>query len=236
MSKILQILACIGLIFFIYGCSTPRPAFVESAPTPKNFTQSKAILKKAYQKYHFTQEFYCRVEFDTTTLKIIPSPKYTPRNALTKQGKPNIRAQRIEFEHIMPAHRFGKDLPCWQNGGRKACAKDKKFAQMESDLRNLVPAIGEINADRSNYEYADAPEEIVFSQYGACEVYTDFKAKRFYPAVYSKGFIARVYLYMSEKYGIVLESKERVLMQQWDKLYPPSEYENELLRTQQIQP
>ena len=217
MSKILQILAFIGLIFFIYGCSTPSPAFVESTPAPKTFTQSKSALKKAYQKYHFTQEFYCRVEFDTTTLKIIPSPKYTPRNALTKQGKPNIRAQRIEFEHIMPAHRFGKDLPCWQNGGRKACAKDKKFTQMESDLRNLVPAIGGINAD-------------------ACEVYTDFKAKRFYPAVYSKGFIARVYLYMSEKYGIVLESKERALMQQWDKLYPPSEYEKELLRTQQTQP
>ena len=41
---------------------------------------------------------------------------------------------------------------------------------------------------------------------------------------------------MSEKYGIVLESKERALMQQWDKLYPPSEYEKELLRTQQTQP
>lgn len=235
MNKMLQALLFFIFAALIWGCSTPSPTFIESAPAPKTFAQSKAALKKAYKQQHFTQEFYCRVAFDTHTLQLIPSNKYTPRNALTKSGAPNKHAQRIEFEHIMPAHRFGKDLPCWRNGGRKACAKDERFAQMESDRRNLVPAIGEINADRSNYEYADAPKDLAFSQYGACEVYTDFKAKRFYPAAYSKGFIARAYLYMSQTYNITLEPNEKALMRRWDKLYPPSEYEAKLLRTQQAQ-
>lgn len=40
----------------------------------------------------------------------------------------------------MPAHNFGKHLPCWKNGGRKGCRKDKTFKAMESDMHNLVPA------------------------------------------------------------------------------------------------
>ncbi|TLD81092.1 deoxyribonuclease [Helicobacter sp. MIT 05-5293] len=216
----LVILGALGLL--LCACAGKQ---ISPQNTPKNFAQSKAFLKKAYKEHQFTQEFYCGVEFDTDTLKIISSDRYTPRNALTKQGKPNIRAQRIEFEHIMPAHRFGGNLPCWKNGGRKACQKDKKFVQMESDIRNLLPAIGEINADRSNYAYDEPPANIAYTQYGKCLVYTDFKAKRFYPADYSKGLIARVYLYMSAHYGITLTPAEKRLMQQWDKRYPPNEYE-----------
>lgn len=221
----LLILSIFGLL--LCACANKQISLQDA---PKNFAQSKAFLKKAYKEHRFTQEFYCGVEFNADTMKIISSDKYTPRNPLTKQGKPNIRAQRIEFEHIMPAHRFGKNLSCWQNGGRKACQKDKKFMQMESDIRNLLPAIGEINADRSNYAYAESPKNITYTQYGKCPVYTDFKAKRFYPADYSKGLIARVYLYMSAHYDIELTPAEKQLMQQWDKRYPPNEYERAWLR------
>ena len=41
----------------------------------------------------------------------------------------------------MPAENFGKHLPCWQDGGRKACEKDPVFSKMEADMHNLVPAI-----------------------------------------------------------------------------------------------
>ena len=40
----------------------------------------------------------------------------------------------------MPAENFGRHLPCWKEGGRKACNKDKLFNQMEADMHNLVPA------------------------------------------------------------------------------------------------
>lgn len=96
---------------------------------------------------------------------------------------------------------------------------------MEADKQNLVPAIGEINGDRSNYRYAQAPKDLDFNQYGNCQVYTDFKNKRFYPADYSKGYIARSYLYMSKTYNIRLSDQERKLMEAWDKQYPMSEKE-----------
>jgi len=60
---------------------------------------------------------------------------YVPRNELTKKGKENERANRIEWEHIMPAENFGKHLTCWKDGGRKACSKDKTFYVM----RNKFP-------------------------------------------------------------------------------------------------
>lgn len=110
-------------------------------------------------------------------------------------------------------------------GGRKECQKDPIFKKMEGDLQNLVPAIGEINGDRSNYRYAQAPKNLVFNQYGNCQVYTDFKNKRFYPADYSKGWIARSYLYMSKTYNIRLSNQERKLMESWDRMYPMSEAE-----------
>lgn len=55
--------------------------------------------------------------------------------------KRSERANRIEWEHIVPAADFGRQRQCWQEGGRKNCVKnDPLFAQMEGDMHNLVPA------------------------------------------------------------------------------------------------
>ena len=258
---------------FAYGCANVSPESV-------SFSQSKQQLKQAYKQHNFHTEFYCGVEFDIDTLKILESNSrhiesnstaevslsdfngfqakgegsllnandralsaesakitkettqgYTPRKPFTSKGKANIRAKRIEFEHIMPAHRFGKNLACWQNGGRKACANDENFRKIEAEKRNLVPAIGEINADRSNFAYAES-KDVPQGQYGECNAYTDFKNKRFYPRDEVKGIIARIYLYMAKQYKITLTQEEQSLMESWDKAYPPTEYEMRLLQTQ----
>ncbi|MBT0832095.1 DNA-specific endonuclease I [Campylobacter lari] len=199
-----------------------------------NFNESKKELVKLYESLGSTYQydFYCNAPFKAnkkgkyTKFEVVKSDLYTPRNEYTKKGKINQRAKRIEWEHIMPAQNFGKHLPCWREGGRKACQKnDPLFAKMEADKQNLVPAIGEVNGDRSNFRYAEAPLNLEYTQYGNCKVYTDFKAKRFYPANYSKGWIARSYLYMSKTYNIRLSDQERKLMESWDKQYPMSEKE-----------
>lgn len=202
-------------------------AYIITPNEPKNFIEAKQILKKAWEFSGFNTEFYCQAPFEITqnAIMLTNSNAYLPRNAKTKKGAQNKRAQIIEFEHIMPAHNFGQHLECWRQGGRKACRNDKKFNEMEADLYNLVPAIGEINADRGNFRYAMPPHNLAYNQYGECKVYTDFKAHRFYPAEYSRGLIARTYLYMSEKYDINLSEVERKLMQSWDKMYPPNDYE-----------
>ncbi|HHP0356106.1 TPA: endonuclease [Campylobacter lari subsp. concheus] len=201
-----------------------------------NFNESKKELVKLYESLGsaYQYDFYCNAPFKAnkkgkyTKFEVVKSDLYTPRNEYTKKGKVNQRAKRIEWEHIMPAQNFGKHLPCWREGGRKACQNDPLFTKMEADKQNLVPAIGEINGDRSNFRYAEAPLNLEYTQYGNCKVYTDFKAKRFYPANYSKGYIARSYLYMSATYNIRLSDQERKLMESWDKQYPMSEKEKRI--------
>ncbi len=194
-----------------------------------SFSKSKKILlKKIYKDNQVT--FYCSNPYEIKKVKgkqkalIVQDTKYyTPRKPLTKKGKVNVRAKRIEWEHIMPAHNFGKHLSCWKNGGRKACKKDKIFKTMEADMHNLVPAIGEVNANRSNFKYgANKPKA---NQYGKCEVEVDFKAKRAYVKDSIKGDIARVYFYMSDKYKVRLSKKEKKMMEAWNKLDPVDEWE-----------
>ncbi len=117
------------------------------ANEPLSFYQAKRQLIKIYQDHPVT--FYCGCGY-TGTKKLAPewdSCGFTPR----KQVK---RSSRIEWEHVMPAHQFGHQLQCWQDGGRKGCRKDQEFKAMEGDMHNLVPAVGEVNGDRSNYQYA----------------------------------------------------------------------------------
>ncbi|AXX87851.1 DNA-specific endonuclease I [Malaciobacter marinus] len=194
-----------------------------------SFSKSKKLLlKKVYHDNKIT--FYCenpyeikRVNGKEKTLIIQDKKYYTPRNKYYKSGKINTRAKRVEWEHIMPAHNFGKHLPCWREGGRKACRKDKTFKAMEADMHNLVPAIGEVNGDRSNYRYgANIPKA---TQYGNCQFEVDFKAKRAYPKEDIRGNIARVYFYMSDKYNVRLSKQERKMMEAWDKQDPVSEWE-----------
>lgn len=41
--------------------------------------------------------------------------------------KQQNRAQRIEWEHIVPAWVFGHQRQCWQNGGRKIVCQQMLF-------------------------------------------------------------------------------------------------------------
>lgn len=135
------------------------------------------------------------------------------------------RAERIEWEHIVPAWVFGHQLQCWQKGGRKNCVStDPIFGKMEADMHNLAPAIGEVNGDRSNYSFgqlsADAPY-----QYGQCRSRVDFKQKVFEPRDEVKGQVARVYFYMHDRYNLSMSRQQQQLFMAWDKLYPPSQWE-----------
>ena len=94
---------------------------------------------------------------------------------------------------------------------------------MESDMMNLVPAIGEINNDRSNFRFGEKlPKK---GQYGKCEFEVDSKNKIAYPKKEIRGDIARIYLYMSKTYNINLSKKDRKMFEKWDEEDPISEWE-----------
>ncbi|SCA55912.1 DNA-specific endonuclease I [Candidatus Terasakiella magnetica] len=196
------------------------------AEHPKSFSKAKKLAVKIHKGMETT--FYCGCDYAYKGKKLIPvaeSCGYEPRKPVTKKGKPNSRATRIEWEHVMPAYWFGHQRQCWQDGGRKACKKDPEFSKMEADLHNLVPAIGELNGDRSNYRFTMLEGEP--RKYGKCDFEVNFKAKKAEPAPEVRGDIARIYFYMAEQYGLKLSKQQKKLLKAWDKSDPVSAYEVE---------
>lgn len=140
--------------------------------------------------------------------------------------KQEHRAARTEWEHIVPAWHFGHQRQCWQSGGRENCVDtDPVFRVMEADLHNLTPVVGEVNADRSNFQYGEIPGEA--TQYGSCDAETNFKGRVFEPRPEARGLVARVNFYMADRYNLRLSSKQERLFMAWDKMYPVSEWEKE---------
>ncbi|WP_274163009.1 endonuclease [Enterovibrio gelatinilyticus] len=193
-----------------------------SAPEhPQSFSKAKRIAQKIYQDY--PTSFYCGCDIEWKGKKGVPQLDECGYQ-VRKQLK---RASRIEWEHVVPAWQFGHQRQCWQDGGRKNCGRtDPAFRLMEADLHNLVPAIGEVNGDRSNYRFSQwNGDKGAF--YGQCDMKVDFKQRAVDPPAQSRGAIARIYQYMNQQYDFRLASAQKKLMNAWDKTYPVTDWECE---------
>ncbi len=204
-----------------------KTATMEIADNNLSFSQAKKKLPLIFKKLDNPKTLYCGcdikfkrngydVDLDSCGYKIRASRQ---------------RAQRLEAEHIVSAWEFAHNLQCWQQGGRKNCARtDEVYKEIEGDLHNLYPAVGEINSDRANFKFAKdvkAPHN-----YGKCEMRIDTKRQRVSPPPRSRGIIARTYLYMHERYQVPLSRAELGLFNEWNKAYPPTR--NECIRNQEI--
>ena len=194
--------------------------------SPETFRQAKKVINKIYVENPIS--FYCNCPYKNTNNKLRPDWKacgYQPR-------KNPRRAARIEWEHVVPAWWLGHQRQCWKQGGRKFCRKnDPIFKKAEADLMNLVPAIGEVNGDRSNYRFGMLEGEQ--RKYGQCDMEIDFKQRVVEPPPHRRGDIARIYFYMSEKYNIKINKSQRRLFEVWNKQDPISEWEK--IRNKKIQ-
>tara|TARA_R110002051_G_scaffold325834_1_gene431949 strand:+ start:110818 stop:111585 length:768 start_codon:yes stop_codon:yes gene_type:complete len=142
-----------------------------------------------------------------------------------------VRAERLEWEHVMPAWAFGHQRQCWQQGGRKNCIRtDPVFRAMEADMHNLWPTVGEVNADRSNYNYGQLTSTPY--RYGACTSRVDFKERVAEPRDEAKGTVARIQFYMHDRYGLSMSRQQQQLLMAWYGQYPVTEPER--VRDQRI--
>ena len=146
------------------------------------------------------------------------------------------RAKRVEWEHVVPAENFGRSFSEWREGnaqcvdnkgksfkGRKCAGKmNVQYRYMQADMFNLFPAIGAVNAMRSNYNFTMLPG--VVSEFGSCPMKIDNRKAE--PPVSARGRIARTYMYMDKTYPKYSMSKQqKQLMSAWDKSYPVSAWE-----------
>jgi len=193
----------------------------------QSFSKAKNILEKQVYNNH-RSTLYCGATFDAKK-KIIPPKGFTT----TKYVK---RSKKVEWEHVVPAENFGRTFTEWRDGhkqcisskgkkfkGRKCAEKvNTEYRYMQSDMFNLYPAIGAVNALRSNYNFTMLPA--AKSDFGSCEMKIDNSKAE--PPEAARGQIARTYLYMNEAYKRYSMSKsQRQLMNAWDKMYPVNAWE-----------
>jgi len=214
-------------------------AFSHSKPqTPSSFSKAKRIAVEIHADHTIT--FYCGCAYK-------PNAKGTSgdidEDSCGIKPRKNVkRADRVEWEHIVPAYQFGQQRSCWKEGnevcvkkngkaykGRRCCGKaNKEFKAMEADLFNLVPAAGELNGDRSNFRFGliDGEER----KYGACNFEVDSSAKVAEPPEERQGEIARAYLYMNKIWGMELDPDRKSMYETWHQNDPVESWEIEWSR------
>ncbi|MDR6711295.1 deoxyribonuclease-1 [Pseudomonas hunanensis] len=212
------LLSVVALVF-----SFISPAF---ANPPATFTEAKVVAK---QKIYLDQansamgDLYCGCKWTWVGKS---GGRIDPASCGYETRKQQSRAERTEWEHIVPAWTFGHQRQCWQNGGREHCADDDPvFKAMEADLFNLYPAVGEVNGDRSNFNYGMASG--VSPQYGQCKTRVDFNQRAAEPRDEVKGLVARTTFYMFDRYQLSMSRQQQQLLMAWDKQHPVSKWEKE---------
>ncbi|MDZ4727082.1 MAG: endonuclease [Leptospira sp.] len=209
----------------IIGEETPSKKTVVS-----DFQRAKKFLRRIYKNVGV--EFYCGCQFSPH--KDLEGRFQIHDDCGLKSRTGSDRSFLIEWEHIVPAHAFGKNRSCWTDTncevsgkkvkGRKCCeGTDPVFREIEADLHNLVPAPGEINNDRGNYDFGIIPGEK--RNYGICDFEVDFKEKLAEPRETIRGDIARIYLYMEKQWAIPIANDKRKLYENWNEIDPADAFE-----------
>ena len=205
----------------------PSTSIASGNTRNQSFNRSKRML---LQHVYFDNRVtvYCSASFDEHGNITLPE-------GLTISKYQN-RAKRIEWEHIVPAENFGRTFREWREGhpvcvdnrgnpfkGRRCAEKaSMEYRYMKADMHNLAPAIGAVNAARSNYNFALLPDAI--SSFGSCPM--KIKGNKVEPPIEARGFIARTYFYMQYVYPrYQMGRPQQKLMEAWNTIYPPDQWE-----------
>lgn len=205
--------------------------------TIESFSKSKRYLLKMHLTSKRLITFYCGSEFNGKKQVSHSASGYRPAT------QDSARESRIEWEHVVPAYKFGITFPYWGEYGadphpdcydkkgeplknRDCTEKNSElFRLMQADLHNLRPAIGSVNGLRSNYDFAIIPGEE--RNFGACDM--EIADKQAEPPDAIRGDIGRTYLYMASAYPEVpfLSADEVNMMQAWSQADPVDAWECE---------
>ncbi|MBK1723850.1 deoxyribonuclease I [Thiocystis violacea] len=211
----------------------PKAVDGKTLPTTAgSFSTAKDYL---YNKVYFDhrETFYCGCRYSDKGAIDLGSCGLTSLSSVS-------RARRVEAEHVFPAAQFGQSRQCWRepkafkecskdNGetlsGRDCCQRvDPVFEAAHNDLINLYPAVGQINGQRSNYNWGMVSRG---ERFGECEIRIDSSIRRVQPPADVRGDIARTMLYMRDTYGFRLSSQDQQLYKAWNNGDPPDAWEIE---------
>lgn len=211
------------------------------------FDHAKKELGRIYAAAAQHTDLYCGCSFAVV-------PGHGMRVDLTACGyvpaRDAARAERIEWEHAVPAAAFGHSFAEWRDGHPKCvdhrgkafhgrrCARlaSPEFSRIEADLHNLFPVVGEVNGLRGDLPMGvlDPPEGAHRHiggarsfKFGACQ--SAIESGVFLPRREVRGDLARAYKYMAKSYPDrhLLDDAHRPVFDAWDKSDPPDAWERE---------
>ncbi|MGB5446252.1 MAG: endonuclease [Psychromonas sp.] len=192
-----------------------------------SFSKAKKMLEKEVYFDH-RETIYCSAAFDSKKQITAPQGFYT--------NKYEKRAKKVEWEHVVPAENFGRTFAEWREGnnscvnskgkafkGRRCAEKvNTEYRHMQADMFNLYPAIGAVNALRSNYNFTMLSG--TGSDFGSCKM--KIENRKAEPPETARGQIARTYLYMEQTYPrYKMSNQQRKLMTAWSNQYPVTQWE-----------
>lgn len=223
----------IGVGLFLLGLALLSLSAQAQNMAPVDYRQARDLMQTLHTKGG--QTLYCQCPFQSlvTQKQLVPDLGVCGLTAYSDRS----RAMRIEWEHIVPASRFGRSFDAWTNGhtscqdktGKaykgRACARkvSATFNIIEGDLHNLAPAIGMINAARGNRRMGELAGEALSHPPCDFEVRGDIIEPR--PDI--RGDIARTYFYMAHVYPdhIQLSDAENHLFTGWAQADPVDDRE-----------
>ena len=185
---------------------------------PKNFYTTKLYLKKLARQQGFGETIYdnCKITFHGKKLMSL-KPDLSTCNYKIRNFRNKFRAERTEAEHIVPISWIGHQLQCWKHGGRKNCERTSSaFNHAEANLVNLQWAVGEVNADRSDYRYANKLDS-GFDYGSNGRIVINKQDRRFQPPAEFHGWFGRVHLYMQKMYGFKMSKSYQAMIEVWAK-------------------
>jgi len=208
---------------------------VLTSPVITQFSELKYEQNSEYHRFSHAKKalyslptpketFYCKCSYNRKKKVDLNSCSYN----IWKFKK---RAQRVEVEHIVPAHTLCGQTPEWKLGHHKCTKKNKPYKGRKcatktnktcirayNDLHNLRPSIGEINAMRSNFHFNEIEGEE--RKFGICNF--EVRARVAEPPDSRRGEIARIYLFMNHAYKSLqlLDEKEYRKFIKWSNEDP----------------
>lgn len=188
----------------------------------------KILLSEVYRDHPVT--LYCGYPFNPKDKQIeLPKSFSAPVHG--------ERSSSVEWEHVVPAEHFGQSFREWKEGSNlcinnngthykgRRCAEEanSEYRFIQADMYNLFPAVGSVNAVRSNYPYAMLPE--VPNTFGSCEMKVENGMAE--PPERARGRIARAMLYMELTYPTHyrMGEKTRRMIEDWNSRYPVDAWE-----------
>ena len=226
------------------GATPPPSGSVGSAGNHgiRVFDEAKKELGKIYAAANQHTDLYCGCSYAT-------EPGHGMRVDLAACGyvpaRDAARAERIEWEHAVPAAAFGHTFAEWREGhpkcvdskgkryhGRK-CARvaSAEFARIEADLHNLFPVVGEVNGLRGDLPMGVLDPSAHASsgtfRFGGCQ--SAIEQGVFMPRREVRGDLARAYKYMDKSYPErhLIDDAHRAVFDAWDRDDPPDTWERE---------